>query len=300
MLEAYHARVPGLLRKADFPAMREASEEVIRLYDRDRHRDHAFYFGGHDSRVCALSFHAISQWALGYPDQAQRIARTCVEDARTLNHAFSLAHGLNMGGLTHLLLGDVVSCRAVMNELYPLAERNRFPWPLTYAKFMRAWLLAQEGDRDQGIAGMLTAAEGAPAAVLQPILLTLVAEQQTLGGRYDDALAVIERATREMEHQHNHFYEAEMARLKGEILLAQSRDNAAQAEAGFRQAMAVAAQQSCRALGLRAATSLAQLLMDTGRASEARDVLAPIYGAFTEGFGQSHLKAAKAVLAKMN
>jgi predicted ATPase len=113
-------------------------------------------------------------------------------------------------------------------------------------------------------------------------------------------MAVIERATLEMKRQHNHFYEAEMARLQGEILLAQSRDNAAQAEAGFRHAVTVAAQQSCRALGLRAATSLAQLLMDTGRAAEARDVLAPIYGAFTEGFGQSHVKAAKVMLAKLN
>ncbi|HZL36765.1 MAG TPA: adenylate/guanylate cyclase domain-containing protein [Tepidisphaeraceae bacterium] len=299
MLEAYHARVPGLLRKADFPAMREASEEVIRLYDRERHRDHAFYFGGHDSRVCAQSFHAISQWALGFPDRAQQTASQCIEDARTLGHAFSLAHGLNMGGLTHLLLGDMDACRAVTDELYPLAERNRFPWPLTYARFMRAWLLAQEGDRDAGIAQMLAAADGAPAAVLQPILLTMVAQQQMLAGRADDALSVIERATQEMERQHNHFYEAEMSRLKGEILLTQSRDNAAQSEAAFRHAMTVAVKQSCRALELSATTSLARLLGESGRAAEAYDLLAPVHGFFTEGFSRPDLQAAVTLLAKL-
>ena len=299
LLEAYHARVPGLLRQADFPAMREASEEVVRLYDRERHRDHAFYFGGHDSRVCAVSFQAISQWALGYPDQAQQSAWKCIEDARTLNHAFSLAHGLNMGGLTHLLLGDMEACLAVADELYPLAERNQFPWPLTYAKFMRAWLLAQKGDRDTGVALMLAAADSGPAIVLQSLLLTLAAQMQMLGGRADDALAVIERATQKMELQKNHFYEAETVRLRGEILLRQSRDNAAQAEAVFRHAMAVANKQSCRALELRAATSLARLLTDTGHAAEARALLAPVYGAFTEGWARPDLQTAKALLAEL-
>ena len=87
----------------NFRAMKETAEEVIRLYDRERHRDHAYYFGGHDSPVCARSFYAVSLWGLGFPDQAQHMAWQCIEDARVLGHAFSLAHSLNMGGLTHLL-----------------------------------------------------------------------------------------------------------------------------------------------------------------------------------------------------
>ena len=153
LLEAYHARVPGLLRTADFPALKESSLEVIRLYDRKRHRDHAFYFGGHDSRVCARSFYAISLWGLGFPDQAQQIAWQCIEDARDLGHTFSLAHSLNMGGLTHLLLGDVAACQTVTDELYPLAERNRFPWPLTYARFQRGWLGTGGLDGEDHLAG---------------------------------------------------------------------------------------------------------------------------------------------------
>jgi class 3 adenylate cyclase/predicted ATPase len=299
LLEAYHARVPGLLRTADFPALLESSQEVIRLYDRERHRDHAFYFGGHDSRVCARSFHAISLWALGFPDQAQRVAWQCVDDARDLGHTFSIAHSLNMGGLTHLLLGDVAACRTVTDELYPLAERNRFPWPLTYARFQRGWLAAQQGDRAAGIQQMLGAADGAPAAVLQPILLTLAAEQQMLAGDFDAALATIERARDLMNTQHNRFYDAEITRMRGEILLTQSHGNAAEAEDAFRQAIAIAQQQSCRALELRAGVCLARLLAESGRSAEARGLLAPLINAFTEGFGQRDLQAAKALLAEM-
>jgi len=299
LLEAYHARVPGLLQTADFPAMKEAAQEVIQLYDRERHRDHAHYFGGHDSRVCARSFHAISLWALGFPDQAQQAAWQCIEDARALGHTFSLAHSLNMGGLTHLLLGDVAASRAVADELYPIAERNNFPWPLTYAQFQRGWLVSQEGDRDIGIEQMLKAADAAPAAFHQPTLLTFVAEQQMIAGHCDAALRTVDRAVKEMNARHNRFYEAEMTRMRGEILLAQSPDNAGEAETALRHAIAIAHKQSCRAIELRAAASLARLLRDNGRRDEARDLLAPVYGAITEGFTWPHLQSAKALLGEL-
>ena len=148
LLEAYHARTPGLLRTAKYPAMLESTQQVMRLYDRERHRDHAFFFGGHDFRVCAQSFYAISLWALGRLDEAQRQAWACIEDARALGHTFSIAHGLNMGGLTHLLLNDVEACRAVNEELYPLAERNKFPWPLSLRE-IPARLAADAGRRSR-------------------------------------------------------------------------------------------------------------------------------------------------------
>lgn len=299
LMEAYHARTPGLMRTADYPGMLESAQQVMRLYDRDRDRDHAFYFGGHDSRVCAQSFYAVSLWGLGFPDQAQHMAWQCIEDARALGHTFTIAHGLNMGGLTHLLLNDRDACRAVTDELYPLAERHNFPWPLVYAQFQRAWLKAQESNRATAIEEMLKATEQAPAAVLQTILLTLVAEQQMLAGQFDTALATVDRAVDEMNRQHNRFYEAEMMRMRGEASLAQSPANSGEAETAFRQAKAIAAKQSCRALELRAATSLARLLRDGGREDEARDALGPVYAAFTEGFDRPDLREAKGLLAEL-
>ncbi len=300
LMEAYHARVPGLLRKADYVAMKETAQEVMRLYDRDRHRDHGFYFGGHDARICAQSFYAISLWALGFGDQAQRAAWQAVDDARSLGHAFSMAHSLNMGGLTHVLANDLDACRKVTDELYPLAERNRFSWPLVYAKFQRAWIVAEQEDRNAGIEQMIAAAEGAPAAVLGVVLLTLIARQQMLAGRADAALATLDRAVAEMNKQANWFYHAEIVRLRGDILLALSRDNTVEAERIFREAMAIAARQPCRPLELRAATSLARLLGEVGRGGEARELLARLYGAFTEGFGMPDLLEATAVLAELS
>ena len=197
LVEAYHARTPGLLRVPDFAALKESAQEVIRLYDRERHRDHAYYFGGHDSRVCALSFYAVSLWGLGFPDQAQRMAQQCIEDARNLGHAFSLAHGLNMGGLTYLLLNDVEACRAIADELYPLAERNKFPWPLAYARFQRGWLMAKEKTSARtGIeqmlqggrrcAGRRTAAAG--AGFSSP-------RNRCWPGQFEAAIATLDRAT---------------------------------------------------------------------------------------------------------
>jgi|SRR5579862_2173032 len=299
LMEAYHARVPGLLRKADFKGMNESAQKVVRLYDRERHREHAHYFGGHDARVCAMSFYALSLWGLGFPEQAQRAAWQCVEDSRALGHLFSIAHGLNMGGLTHLVLYDRDACRKVCDELYPLAARNKFVWPLSYAKFQRAWLMAQEGDAEAGIKGMIEVPSVATGAVLRPVLLTLIAHQQLLAGHPDDAAATLERAVDEMNRQHARFYEAEMTRLHGDILLAQSGDNSGAVEAAFREAMAIAARQPCRPIELRAATSLARLLLGSGRKTEARDVLAPLYATFTEGFRHSDWQAAKTLLAEL-
>ena len=300
IVEAYHARMPGLLfARADLSATKEAAQEVIRLYDRKRHRDHAYYFGGHDSRVCALSMRAISAWGLGFPDQAQQTARRCIEDARALGHAFSLAHSLNMSSLTFLLLNDVNACETIAEELYPLAERNKFPWPLSQARFLRGWLTSRRGDHDAGIEQMLKAADEPPAAILRPLLLTLLAEQMLHAGRHADGIGTLERATHQVSAGGARFCEAEIFRLRGDLLRSQSRGNAVEAEAAFRRAMAVAAQHSCRALELRAAESLARLLGDGGRRTEARDLLAPIYNAFTEGFDTPDLQAAKALLAEL-
>jgi predicted ATPase len=298
LLEAYHARLPSLLWMPDFQALRESSEEVVRLYDRERHREHAYYFGGHDSRVCARGFQAISLWGLGFPVQSQQAAFACAADARDLGHTFSIAHSLNWGGLPHLLLKDVEACRAVTDELYPIAERNRFPWPLTYARFQRGWLLAQESDRAAGIEQML-ASVGAPSIPMQSLVLTMIAEQQLLAGRLGDAAATLDKAVEYMNTQHINVFRAEATRLRGEVMLAQSRRNAAEAEQVLRQAVAIGVQQSCRPLQLRAATSLASLLAGEGRKAEAQNALAPIYGEFTEGFSKPDLLAAKILLDQL-
>ncbi len=299
LVEAYHAMCPTMLWRANLTGMRDTGQEVIRIYDRNRHRDHAYFFGGHDSRVCARSFVALSHWCLGFPEQARREAWACIEDGRTVGHAFSHAHGLNMGSITFLMLDDADACRAVADELHPLAERNQFSWPLAQACFLRNWLAARESGSEHSIEEMLRLAESAGTAVFYPVLLGLIAAQQVRTGRHDAAARTLDGASEEISSRAP-FYEAELARLRGENLLAQSRSNASLAEAAFRQAITLADKHACRILQLRAATSLAKLLGDTGRLSEGRAVLAPLYGEFTEGFEILDLRAAKTLLAVLN
>jgi hypothetical protein len=217
-----------------------------------------------------------------------------------LGHAFSLAHALNQGGLALVLLNDVAACQTVAEELYPIAERNKFPWPLAYARFLQGWVTSQLGDRDAGIEQMLKAADEPSATYRRPILLALIAEQQFRGRHLEAAMATIELATDEFKVRDARFYQPEAIRLRGEVLLAQSRDNLAEVETAFRQAIAAAAEQPCPAIGLRAATSLARLLGNGARRTEARDLLTKAYGAFTEGFDWPDLQAAKTLLAELN
>lgn len=279
--------------------MAEAAQEVVRLYDRKRHRDHAYYFGGHDSRMCARSFYALSLWGQGFLDQAESMAWQSVDDARDLGHAFSLAHALQRAAITLALLRDVDSTRRVADELYPLAERNKFPWQLADAKFLRGWLAALKGDYDAGIAQMVESINMPFFAGFRPVFLPHIAEQELRAGHPDRALATVERARQEAESQGNRFCEPDIFRWRGEILLAQSPDNAATAERDFRQAVTMAAAQSCRPLELRAATSLAKLLAKNGRPNEARDLLTPVYASFSEGFDKPDLVAARTLLAEL-
>jgi class 3 adenylate cyclase/predicted ATPase len=299
LLEAYHARVPMLLKEPDFAQLTEAAQEVIRLYDRERHKDHAYYFGGHDARMCARSFYALGLWAQGLLDQAQTMSWLSVEDARQLGHAFSLAHSLQRAGMTMMLLKDDAACGMIADELKPLAERNKFPWPLADAVFLRGWLAARRGDYKSGIAPMRQSADLPYMAPFRSFFLIQIAETELRAGELDRATVTLERCVKEVEAATNHFCEPEIHRLRGEVLRAQSRSNAEAAETALRDAVTLARRQSCRVLELRAATSLARLLGQAQRRAEARDLLAPLYAAFTEGFDKTDLREANALLGEL-
>ena len=198
-----------------------------------------------------------------------------------------------------ILLRDLEACRIVADELHIIAGRNKFPWPLTCALFIKAWLKAQISDRQAGIDEMLKIAENADTSVFRDMLFALISEQMVRAGRTEDAMRTLDRALEAGGTLSDKFYEAEMTRMRGEVLQAQGIENAQQAEAEYLCAMAVAAEQSNRAIELRTATSLSRLLLQTGRSGEARALLAPVCAAFTEGFERPDFLAAKALLAEL-
>ena len=160
LLEAYHARVPGLLRTADFPALKESTQEVIRLYDRDVTAITRFILAATTVASARAAFMRRRCGGWASPIRPTPVVMECIEDARDLGHTFhlALAHSRGWPDASPARRCGRVPDRA--DELYPLAERNRFPWPLTYARFQRGWLAAQDGDGAAGIRQMLEAAEG--------------------------------------------------------------------------------------------------------------------------------------------
>ena len=170
-------------------------------------------------------------------------------------------------------------------------------------KIMRGWALTSQGQAEEGMRQMrrgLTAYRATGAELNVPYLLSLVAEGYARLGEVEAGLAVLQEGWEVMERTGEHVYHAEMCRLKGALLLQQQGTVQAEAEVCFQQAIAVAQQQSAKSWELRAATSLARLWQSQGKQAEAHQLLAEIYGCFTEGFGTSDLQEAQALMAELS
>jgi predicted ATPase len=181
---------------------------------------------------------------------------------------------------------------------FGVEERNPF-W-LAMARVIWGWVLAEEGRVERGLGEIRTGLDGWRAtgsAWLWPCYLALLAEASDKAHQTEQALEAIDEALATVRATSEGFYESELHRLRGEFLLRLSpRQNEARAETECLQAMEIAQSQGARSLELRAATSLARLWRDHGRHTEAYDLLAPMYGWFTEGFETADLKDAKALL----
>jgi predicted ATPase len=134
------------------------------------------------------------------------------------------------------------------------------------------------------------------AELVRPYFLALLAEAYGKGGQAEEGLAVLAEALEVVHHTGERWWEAELYRLKGELLLAVFAENHVEAEACFQQALAITRRQQAKSLELRAAISLSHLWQQWGKRAEAYDLLAPIYGWFTEGFDTADLREAKALL----
>jgi predicted ATPase len=199
-----------------------------------------------------------------------------------------------------MLLKDAECCRAIADELYTLSDRNKFPWQLSDAIFFRGWLASLAGDFHAGLEQMTHAVNQPFNPGFRGVFLLALAEQELRAGQAARAAATLARASEGSQTHGTQFGVPDIIRLRGEASLAQSPNDQVEAERCFREALALAASQSCRSLELRAAASLARLLAGTGRRKEARDQLVPVYAAFTEGFDRPDLRAAKALLDELS
>ena len=299
-LQAHHAAWATLECVPDLTACLAHSEQGLALYDQHRHREHKFIYAGHDPGVCSLDTMAMMKWLLGYPDQALERVRRSVELARELAHAASLASALARSSLVYQFRGDIAAARQSAKALISLcAEQGVSPQHLSFGNVVCGWAGVVEGQVASGLAEIRKGLERYGATRIrrrQDYLFGLLADACYRARRLTAGLEAITQALRGSER----WWEAELFRLRGELLLAQSTNNRAQAEVCFREALTLAQRQQAKSLELRTLTSLARLWAEQGERQKARDLLAPVYGWFTEGFGTHDLKDAKALLDSLS
>ena len=286
----------------EFLSARERLENAITLYDTERHRPLASRYGGADAGVTCLSYTAEILWQLGYPDQALKRGNETLALAQTLSHPFSLAFARQSIVVLRQLRREARGAQEAAEGVIALCAEHGFHSNLAKATSVCGWAMAEQGRYEEGIAHIeegLAALRAIGAEVWRPHLLCLLAEACRKTSRLDAALSALTEALAAADEHENRHYEAEMHRLKGELLLKQNDSNAAEAQNCFERAIGIARKQSAKSWELRATMSLARLLAKQDRRDEARTMLAAIYGWFTEGFNTVDLKDAKSLLDEL-
>jgi predicted ATPase len=282
---------------------REHFEMAISLYDPDRHGPLRLRYGTVDNGVICLSYMAATLWYLGYPDQALKRLNEALTLAQALSHPQSLAWTAAFVGVLRQYRREARAAQEAADGAMELSAERGFTDFLARAAALRGWAMAEQGRNEQGIALIQEGLAGARATgseLYRPYFLCLLAEACLEAGRLDEGLSALTEALAAADEHEIRHYEAEMHRLKGELLLKQNDSNAAEARNCFERAIEVARKQSAKSLELRATVSLARLLAKEGRRGEARAMLAEIYGWFTEGFDTADLKDAKALLDELS
>jgi predicted ATPase len=247
----------------------------------------------------------VTLWALGHPDQALQSIRRARELARELANPFDVARALYFGAFTHLCRREVKITRELATELMALTRNQGFAMLSAGGMILHGWALAVEDDLDEGIRQMRQGLQdwhATGALSHRAYQLALLAEALGRKGRVPEALQTSTEALDLASSTGERFLEAELHRLRGEILLRGgegARSEPSGAEDCFRRALAVARSQECRSLELRAALSLSRLALLQSDRSEASELLTRVSGWFTEGFDTPDLREARSLLLEL-
>ena len=299
LIEAYRALGNTLFWLGEFAPARVYLEQAIALYDVQQHRALAFLYGTDPAVIC-LSYAAWALWLLGYPDQARRRSAEALTLAQELSHSPSLANALTWTTYLHQSCREVSMVQERAEALMGFAAEQGFQLWLAMETIRRDWALVQQGKQSaEELAQLYQMPAAYWASGAEPeraYWLALLAEAHGTDGQAEEGLGLLREALVVVEKSGVHQWEAELYRLQGDLLLHQTVPDAQQAEACFCHALATARRQQAKSLELRTAMSLAQLWQRQGKRAVARQMLAAVYGWFTEGFDTADLREAKALL----
>ena len=292
----------ALALTGDFVVGKEHYDRAIAIYDPAEHGPLTTR-SGRDVGVALLSSRSGCLWMLGYPAAARDDNERAVRNARDLGHATTLMYALFHGGLNHGHCRDYAAAIAQVDELIALADDRKAPYWKATGTVLRGWLFAVSGNPSDGVLAItsaITSLRSAGATLYEPFHLSNLAMAYADLGQLDDARRCIDDAIEKVESSKEKWCEAEVHRIAGEIALKSPGPDTEKAERYFDRALAGARQQQAKWWELRAAISMARLWRDQGKRHEARDLLAPVYGWFTEGFDTRDLKEAKALLDELH
>ena len=282
-----------------------AQQQFEQAHALDRRESHKAYLSvfNEDLGITARRSYSWCLWTLGYADRALALAQESITLAEQTSHPFSLGGAHATTGWVLALLRDWQSSQKKYEKVLALAEQYALGDFVNYSIAANALTMAYQEPDEAALEHVKQAIESMRAkGVLLAMtwVFAMLGEVYWLAGRCAEGLAAIAEAQALVELTEARFYEAEIWRIKGELLLKANASNAqAEAESCYHQALVIAQQQSAKSWELRAATSLARLWQQQGKQAEARQMLAEIYDWFTEGFDTADLQEAKALLEEL-
>jgi predicted ATPase len=298
LLEAHQALGIALFWLGELTSALAHLEQGITLYDSRQHRSLAFLYG-RDPGVTCLSYAAFALWRLGYPDQALKRNHEALTLAWELSHPFSISFSLHFAAALHQFRRERQLTQERAEAVIALSKEQGFAQRLAGGTILRGWVLTEQGQIEEGIAQIhqgMAAWQAIGGKIGRTHWFALLAETYRKAGWAEEGLSVLAKGLAAVHKSGERPWEAELYRLKGELVLTLSGENHAEAEACFRQALDVARRQRAKSLELRAVISLCRLWWQQGKKEEARQLLAEVYSWFTEGFETADLREAKALL----
>jgi class 3 adenylate cyclase/predicted ATPase len=300
---ARHALGVSLTNLGRFEAALAELDQVIALYDREKHAP-LLYAYGQDSGVVCRSQAAFCLWFLGRSDEALKRNEEALALARELSHPYSLAAALDFSAWVHQLAGNPEAAQREAEEALAISTEREFVFWLLIAMILRGWALSARDGAEEGVALMrqgLAGYEATGAGIMRPYYLALTAQSLARTGAFEEALGLLDQAEAAVQESGERWYESEIYRLKGRLTL----DDAARrpederrrvADDLFERARLIARRQGAAATELRAAVELCRLWSGDDKAAEAKARLAEACGRFAPGSASPDLEDARALL----
>jgi predicted ATPase/class 3 adenylate cyclase len=320
LLEAHSTLGMTLMPLGEWATGLKHCEQLHALYNPQRHHAHAFLYGGYDPGVNCLGWAAWCLWGLGYPDQALKRLSEAFTLAQELSHPHSTFYAQGYAALVRQFRREGVLSQERAETVQALAIEYGFP--PEWGAILRGWALVEQGQGEEGLVQMrqnLDSYRAIGAKLLRPYFLALIAEAYGKVDQTAEGLMILAEALALVDKTGECWCEAELYRLKGRLTLQKfqvpgskfqvppspqpltpNTHAEVEAEACFLKAIEIAQRQQAKSWELRATTSLARLWQQQDKKDEARQMLAEIYGWFTEGFDTADLQEAKALLEELN